>query len=296
MTAQQPASVPFHRPPPGMGAARSRPERSTARAPAVIFTKHLLAENEPVCYRGAHASPRPAHARHCPFAGQPASASAHDGRPRARHARPRGRPRKTAQERSDGNRRRQLMDGAAQLFRSKGFAATGTRDIAAAAGMHSGSPFYHFASKSALLFAVMNEGMASAVQSQQQALAVLAPQAPARECLRVLIRHHFEVLLGPRSSFIAVMLYEWRSLTPVQRRRIALVKDSYEAAWMPALTALGRQGLLQAEPGGGRGERGVARLFIFGALNWAVQWFAPDKGKSLDELTEQALALFIHAG
>jgi len=203
--------------------------------------------------------------------------------------RPRGRPRKTAQERSDGNRRRQLMDGAAKLFRSKGFAATGTRDIAAAAGMHSGSPFYHFASKSALLFAVMNEGMASAVQSQQQALAVLAPQAPARECLRVLIRHHFEVLLGPRSSFIAVMLYEWRSLTPVQRRRIALVKDSYEAAWMPALTALGQQGLLQAEPG-------VARLFIFGALNWAVQWFAPDKGKSLDELTEQALALFIHAG
>src|SRR6218665_2501696 len=271
MTAQQTAFVPFHRSPPGMGAARSRPERSTARAPAVIFTKHLLAENEPVCYRGAHPSPPPP-----PVTAPPPP-------------RPRGRPRKTAQERSDGNRRRQLMDGAAQLFRSKGFAATGTRDIAAAAGMHSGSPFYHFASKSALLFAVMNEAMASAVQSQQQALAVLAPQAPARGCLRVLIRHHFEVLLGPRSSFIAVMLYEWRSLTPAQRRRIALVKDSYEAAWMPALTALGQQGLLQAEPG-------VARLFIFGALNWAVQWFAPDKGKSLDELTEQALALFIHAG
>src|SRR6218665_3629050 len=150
MTAQPTAFVPFHRSPPGMGAARSRPERSTVRAPAVIFTKHLLAENGPVCYRGAHASPRPAHARHCPFAGQPASAPAQDGRPPARHARPRppppptappppprrprGRPRKTAQERSDGNRRRQLMDGAAKLFRSKGFAATGTRDIAAAAG------------------------------------------------------------------------------------------------------------------------------------------------------------------
>src|SRR6218665_4155684 len=152
MTAQQTAFVPFHRSPPGMGAARSRPERSTARAPAVT------------------SGPR---------------------------RRPRGRPRKTAQERSDGNRRRQLMDGAAQLFRSKGFAATGTRDIAAAAGMHSRSPFYHFASKSAPLFAVMNEGMASAVQSQQQALAVLAPPAPAREGLRLLLHHHLHLLPLP---------------------------------------------------------------------------------------------------
>ena len=201
--------------------------------------------------------------------------------------RPRGRPRKTAEELDDGNRRRKLMDGAAKLFRTQGFAATSTRDIAAAAGMHSGSPFYHFESKSALLFAVMNEGMATAVQSQQQALAALPADAAPRDCLRVLIRHHFEVLLGPHSGFIPVMLYEWRSLTPAQRKSIARVKDDYEAAWMPALQALARQKALQADPG-------VARLFIFGALNWAVQWFAPKKGKSLDALTDEALALFIH--
>ena len=200
--------------------------------------------------------------------------------------RPRGRPRKTAEELDDGNRRRKLMDGAAKLFRTQGFAATSTRDIAAAAGMHSGSPFYHFESKSALLYAVMSEGMAMAAQSQQQALDALPAQATAREQLHTLIRHHFEILLGPRSSFIPVMLYEWRSLTPAQRKGIARIKDSYEAAWMPALDALAKQGALQAEPG-------VARLFIFGALNWAVQWFSPKKGKSLDALTDEALALFI---
>lgn len=200
--------------------------------------------------------------------------------------RPRGRPRKTAEELDDGNRRRKLMDGAAKLFRTRGFAATSTRDIAAAAGMHSGSPFYHFESKSALLYAVMSEGMTMAVQSQQQALDALPAHATAREQLHTLIRHHFEILLGPRSSFIPVMLYEWRSLTPAQRKGIARIKDSYEAAWMPALDALAKQGALQAEPG-------VARLFIFGALNWAVQWFSPKKGKSLDALTDEALALFI---
>ena len=202
--------------------------------------------------------------------------------------RPRGRPRKTAEELDDGNRRRELMDGAAKLFRTQGFAATSTRDIAAAAGMHSGSPFYHFESKSALLYAVMSEGMTVAAQSQQQALDALPATATPREQLHTLIRHHFEILLGPRSSFIPVMLYEWRSLTPAQRKGIARIKDSYEATWMPVLGALAKQGALQAEPG-------VARLFIFGALNWAVQWFSPKKGKSLDALTDEALALFIRS-
>lgn len=202
--------------------------------------------------------------------------------------RPRGRPRKTAEELDDGNRRRKLMDGAAKLFRTQGFAATSTRDIAAAAGMHSGSPFYHFESKSALLYAVMSEGMTMATQSQQQALDALPANATPRDRLHTLIRHHFEILLGPRSSFIPVMLYEWRSLTPAQRKGIARIKDSYEATWMPVLEALAQQGALQAEPG-------VARLFIFGALNWAVQWFSPKKGKSLDALTDEALALFIRS-
>ena len=57
---------------------------------------------------------------------------------------------------------------------------------------------------------------------------------------------------------------------------------------MPVLEALAKQGALQAEPG-------VARLFIFGALNWAVQWFSSKKGKSLDALTDEALALFIRS-
>jgi len=235
-----------------------------------IFTKQTLAKNKWIWYRRRMTSDAVLPETEIP------------------PKRPRGRPRKTVDERDDGNRRQALLAQAAQLFRRKGFDATTTRDIAAAAGMHSGSPFYHFESKSALLYAVMSEGMTMATQSQQQALDALPAQATPREQLHTLIRHHFEILLGPRSSFIPVMLYEWRSLTPAQRKGIARIKDSYEATWMPVLEALAQQGALQAEPG-------VARLFIFGALNWAVQWFSPKKGKSLDALTDEALALFIRS-
>lgn len=199
--------------------------------------------------------------------------------------RPRGRPPKAPHALDEGNRRQELLCGAARLFRHKGFAATTTRDIAAAAGMQSGSPFYHFESKAALLFAVMEQGMRAALQSQAQALQAALAQPP-EVLLRKLVRTHFDVLLGPGSDFIPVMLYEWRSLTPAQRADIARLQRNYEAAWAAALDALCAAGRIRA-------DARVARLMFLGALNWSVQWYKPRPDASLDELTDQAMLLFL---
>ncbi len=212
--------------------------------------------------------------------------------------RPRGRPRKTAEERDDGNRRQTLLAAAARLFRLQGFDASSTRDIATAAGMRSGSPFYHFENKQALLAAVMREGMRSALERQTLATAMLPAQVTPRERLAALVRNHFEVLLGPNSDFIPVMLYEWRRLDPDQVGEVTALKDAYEAVWVPVLAALHSSGQLAGNPV-------LARLMIFGALNWAVQWYRPptpsaSRAKStaknratLDDLTTTALQLFL---
>ena len=214
---------------------------------------------------------------------------------------PRGRPRKTLEEREDGNRKSDLVAAAAKLFRKKGFDATSTRDIATAVGMRSGSPFYHFKSKGDLLYAVMAEGMRAAIEKQEKALqnAALLPdlslnslsnseqsKQETRRLLAILIRHHFEVLLGPNSDFIPVMLYEGRSLTGRQRSTMAQLQREYEAVWLPVLEALFASGQLKCPVK-------LARLLIFGALNWSVQWFDLKKEADLDDLTEAAMALFI---
>jgi TetR/AcrR family transcriptional regulator, cholesterol catabolism regulator len=211
--------------------------------------------------------------------------------------RPRGRPRKTLEDRDDGNRRQQLLSSAATLFRRKGFGGTSTRDIAAAVGMQSGSPFYHFKSKGALLYAVMEEGMRSAIARQEHAISAAtrgqqglggaeAAQPDAAARLRILIRNHFDVLLGPGSDFIPVMLYEARSITPRQRTALAQLQGEYEAPWIPVLEALHACGRLKADVK-------LARLLMFGALNWSAQWYDRRKGASLDELTDAAIALFL---
>ena len=213
--------------------------------------------------------------------------------------RARGRPKKTEQERDEGNRRQALIAAAAQLFRRQGYDATSTREIAAQVGMQPGSPFYHFANKQELLVAVMAEGMRRAIEHQTVALGGVAPQATPREILKTLIRHHFDVLLGPDSDFIPVMLYEWRSLSDAQRSGISALRNAYEAAWLPVLRALHRQGELRAPVH-------LSRLLILGALNWTVQWYEtpatvhgrPRAGRSakrasLDTLAEVAMALFL---
>jgi TetR/AcrR family transcriptional regulator, cholesterol catabolism regulator len=203
--------------------------------------------------------------------------------PSAAAKRPRGRPRKTLDERDEGNRRLQLVKAAAKLFRRKGFDATTTRDIAGAVGMHAGSPFYHFENKGALLYEVMEQGMQSAIARQSLALQA---EGDAASQLRRLVRSHFDTLHGPGRDFIPVMLYESRSLTPAQRKGIAKLQREYESVWMPVLDALAQQGRLQV-------DAHLARLLIFGALNWSVQWFDARKRASLDELTDAAMALFI---
>jgi TetR/AcrR family transcriptional regulator, cholesterol catabolism regulator len=201
--------------------------------------------------------------------------------------RPRGRPRKLPEARDEGNRRQELLHAAARLFREHGFAATSTRDIAAAVGMQSGSPFYHFKSKDDLLNEVMVQGMRWALAQQACTVQQLPSGSAPDMALRALIRTHFEILLGPNSDFIPVMLYEWRSLTPAQRQGITALQHDYEAAWLPVLQTLHAAGRLRAEPR-------IARLLMLGALNWSVQWYRADRGATLDELSDAALALFIH--
>ncbi|MCF8211955.1 MAG: TetR/AcrR family transcriptional regulator, partial [Rhodoferax sp.] len=109
---------------------------------------------------------------------------------------------------------------------------------------------------------------------------------PPTQRLRGLVQEHFEVLLGPGNDFVPVMLYEWRSLQPRQRKSLGLLVAEYESLWTPVLTALQAAGQLRAPVG-------LARLLILGALNWSVQWFDANKGASVQDLSDAAMALFI---
>lgn len=183
----------------------------------------------------------------------------------------------------NGNRRAELLRVCARLFRDKGFDGTTIRDISAAAGMHSGSPFYHFRSKQEMLVAVMEQGLAEGLRRSE---AALAGRLPPEEKFRRLVRAHLGTILEEGSDFIPVLLYEWRSLTPANRRRVIALKDRFDALWQRMLDELAAAGQV-------RGDAQLARLLVLGAVNWSGQWYRHTGRLSLDEISAQATRLFL---
>ena len=184
---------------------------------------------------------------------------------------------------SNGNRRTELLRVCARLFREKGFDGTTIRDISGAAGMHSGSPFYHFPSKQEMLLAVMEQGLAEGLRKSE---AVLGERLPPDEKFRRLVRVHLGTILEDGNDFIAVLLYDWRSLTPANRRRVIALKDRYDELWQKMLDELARAGHIV-------GDAQLARLLVLGAVNWSAQWYRAGGRLSLDEVAAQATRLLL---
>lgn len=186
----------------------------------------------------------------------------------------------------EGNRRAELIRTAGRLFREQGYAATTIRDIAAAVGMRSGSPFYHFKSKQEMLKAVVLEGMQAALAAIES---VSARRLGPRETFQALIRAHLDTVLERGGDFVPVLLHEWRSLSDESRAEIVATKDRYEAIWQKTLQDLKRAGLI-------RDDSSLARLLIFGSINWTAQWYRADGTLTVDQLAQRAAEFFLAPG
>lgn len=180
--------------------------------------------------------------------------------------------------------RGRLLRQAAHLFREKGYERTTVRDLAAAVGIQSGSIFHHFQSKEAILRAVMEETILYNTRRMEGAL---AEADNILDQLRALIRCELESINGETGEAMAVLVYEWRSLSAANQAEILVLRDIYERLWMTTLDALHQTGLVRADPF-------VLRRLLTGALSWTVTWFRAEgkgsrKALDLDGLTEQVL-------
>jgi AcrR family transcriptional regulator len=185
---------------------------------------------------------------------------------------------------NETNRREELLRVSARLFREKGFDGTSIRDISGAAGMHSGSPFYHFKTKQDILVAVMEQGLAEGLQKLEDAQ---AGGATAEDKLVRMIRAQIGTILEEGNDFIPVLLYDWRSLTEQNRRRVIALHDKYDALWQPVIDDLKRDGYLPGDPQ-------LVRLLVLGAVNWIGRWYREGGRLSLDAIANGTARLFLH--
>lgn len=87
-----------------------------------------------------------------------------------------GRPRHTP-DRSQLAPREQILDAAARLFTSQGFAATSTREIADKVGIRQASLYYHFAGKDEILAELLEKTVRPTLDSLDDLAQVAGPEA-----------------------------------------------------------------------------------------------------------------------
>lgn len=177
--------------------------------------------------------------------------------------------------------RGRLLHEAARLFRDKGYERTTVRDLAAAVGIQSGSLFHHFRTKEEILKAVMVETIRLNTALMQAAVDAAETY---RDKLQALVRAELESINGQTGEAMAVLVFEWRSLSEASQAYVLELRDIYEQLWLDVLEALRKEGVLAAEPF-------VVRRMLTGALSWTVTWYRPDGGLTLDDLTEQVVAM-----
>ena len=179
--------------------------------------------------------------------------------------------------------RGKLLQTAAHLFRSKGYERTTVRDLAGAVGIQSGSIFHHFKSKDEILRSVMEETI---LYNTALMRAALADAEDLRERVLGLIRCELQSIMGGTGEAMAVLVYEWRSLSAEGQAYILGLRDIYEQMWLEVLEEARQAGFSQGDPF-------ILRRFLTGALSWTTTWFRPEGPMSLDQLAEEALALVI---
>ncbi|BBP82166.1 atu genes repressor [Pseudomonas sp. Pc102] len=189
----------------------------------------------------------------------------------------------TGQVTDPDSARGKLLQTAAHLFRSKGYERTTVRDLAGAVGIQSGSIFHHFKSKDEILRSVMEETI---LYNTALMKASLADATNLRERVLALIRCELQSIMGGTGEAMAVLVYEWRSLSEEGQRYILELRDAYELLWLEVLGEAKAQGYFNADPF-------ILRRFLTGALSWTTTWFRPEGAMSLDQLCEEALSLVI---
>jgi AcrR family transcriptional regulator len=183
-------------------------------------------------------------------------------------------------------RREEILAIAAELFAEKGIAATTVRDIAAQAGILSGSLYHHFESKTEILEEILRAAIDSSVRLDEELASREALDAPAaiRELLArglTFIHEHpaaakimaSEETRNPESAGHAIV-----------RSRLAAIR----AAWSTVIRRGVDEGTLRADL-----DVELTSRMMLSAVDGAMRWYSPANGQTVDQIADRMTSILL---
>ena len=161
--------------------------------------------------------------------------------------------------------RQTILRAAAGVFRRRGFAATGMREVAAAADLSPGNLYYYFQSKHELLYFCQDHSLNRMLATCR---AVEAGRLTAADRLAAVIRAQVACMLDELDG--AAAHTEVEALPPSLRSRIVAKRDRYEAAVRRIVTRGVRSGSFVPC------DATLVTRALLGAVNWTARWYRPE--------------------
>jgi TetR/AcrR family transcriptional regulator, cholesterol catabolism regulator len=179
-------------------------------------------------------------------------------------------------------RRRQVLTVASELFAKNGFEATSIRDIATAAGMMSGSLYYHFASKEDLYIAVQDASISKIFNAVSSAIVGIADPWERLEAAAIA---HAEAILDRSGFRVLVTPLFPPGLDAAVRDQLVAQRDRFERMMDTVIADLP----LPADI-----DRRIFRRHYLGAINWIPVWCDPDGPVAPADIARQFIRTLRH--
>jgi TetR/AcrR family transcriptional regulator len=173
-------------------------------------------------------------------------------------------------------RRLEILRAAGREFRTRGFAETGMREIAAAADLSPANLYNYFGGKHEILFFCQDNALDRLIANLQRARRTRTQSAS--EKLHAIIRFHLHCVLDEVEGSAAHLLIT--SIPSHLQKRLLTKRDRYEQGVRHLIAAGIRSAeFLPADPA-------LAARAILGALNSTLLWFNPQGPLTTEQLAE----------
>ncbi len=177
--------------------------------------------------------------------------------------------------------RTEILNAAAHLFRTGGFAAVSMRDIADRVGIKTASLYHHFAAKDDIVLEVLNRGMQGVIDEAAADLARLPAGAGAARRIRTLIGAQLRAQhdLG---DYTAAYIRVISEVPDAVREATKPLTRSYIATWRELFRAGQESGELRRDL-----NVRLAIGTIMGALNWTTISLLVARGTSTQQVADE---------
>jgi TetR/AcrR family transcriptional regulator, cholesterol catabolism regulator len=179
-------------------------------------------------------------------------------------------------------RRETILETAASLFASQGYARTTIRDVARAAGLSVAGLYYYTNGKEELLFHICERSFSMVLDALADKL---ARTADPRARVRVVIRNHLEHFLR-RMNEMKVLTREMDALEGPHATQIYALRRRYYTICRDVVSEAAAAGTRSAPVR-------LATMSLFGMLNWIHMWYRPDVDGDADTLADGIARIFL---